>query len=69
MKLTVSEFVVHLLKKRGFYGRLAASLSRVPRPGLGALAVGVRGGRLSLFYDPEYIAAIDMAHRAGATCV
>lgn len=61
MKLTVSEFVVHLLKKRGFYGRLAASLSRVPRPGLGALAVGVRSGRLSLFYDPEYIAAIDMA--------
>lgn len=61
MKLTISEFVVHLLKKRGFYGRLAASLSRVPRPGLGALAVGVRGGRLSLFYDPEYIAEIDMA--------
>ena len=61
MKLTISEFVVHLLKKRGFYGRLAASLSRVPRPGLGALAVGVRGGRLSLFYDPEYVAAIDMA--------
>ncbi len=61
MKLTISEFVAHLLKKRGFYGRLAASLSRVPRPGLGALAVGVRGGRLSLFYDPEYVAAIDMA--------
>lgn len=61
MKLNISEFVVHLLKKRGFYGRLAASLSRVPRPGLGALAVGVRGGRLSLFYDPEYVEAIDMA--------
>ncbi len=61
MKLNVSEFIVHLLKKRGFYGRLAASLSRVPRPGLGALAVGVRGGRLSLFYDPEYVEAIDMA--------
>lgn len=61
MKLNLSEFVVHLLKKRGFYGRLAASLSRVSRPGLGALAVGVRGGRLSLFYDPEYVAAIDMA--------
>lgn len=61
MKLSISEFVVHLLQKRGFYGRLAASLSRVPRPGLGALAVGVRGGRLSLFYDPAYIEAIDMA--------
>lgn len=61
MKLNISEFVFHLLKKRGFYGRLAASLSRVPRPGLGALAVGVRGGRLSLFYDPEYVEAIDMA--------
>ena len=61
MRLSISEFVVHLLKKRGFYGRLAASLSRVSRPGLGALAVGVRGGRLSLFYDPEYVDAIDMA--------
>lgn len=61
MKLNISEFVVHLLKKRGFYGRLASSLSRVPRPGLGALAVGVRGGRLTLFYDPEYVEAIDMA--------
>ncbi len=61
MKLSISEFIVYLLKKRGFYGRLAASLSRVSRPGLGSFAVGVCGGRLSLFYDPEYAAAIDMA--------
>jgi predicted metal-dependent peptidase len=60
MKLEISEFLVYLLRKRGFYGRLATSLSRVARPGLGALAVGVRKGRISLFYDPEYVAAIDM---------
>lgn len=60
MKLEISEFFVYLLRKRGFYGRLAASLSRVARPGLGALAVGVRKGRITLFFDPEYVAAIDM---------
>lgn len=60
MQLAISEFFVYLLRKRGFYGRLASSLSRVERPGLGALAVGVRDGRISLFYDPEYVAAIDM---------
>lgn len=60
MKLEISEFLVYLLRKRSFYGRLATSLSRVARPGLGALAVGVRKGRISLFYDPAYVAAIDM---------
>jgi predicted metal-dependent peptidase len=60
MKLEISEFLVYLLRKRGFYGRLATSLSRVARPGLGALAVGVRKGRISLFYDPAYVAAVGM---------
>ena len=60
MKLDISEFLIYLLRKRGFYGQLATSLSRVPRKGLGTLAVGVYNSRIALFYDPEYIAAIDM---------
>lgn len=60
MKLDISEFFVFLLRKRSFYGRLATSLSRVARPGLGSLAVGVHNSKIALFYDPEYVEAIDM---------
>lgn len=60
MKLKISEFFVYLLQKKNFYGRLAASLHRVAKPGLGTMAVGVHKGRVSLYYDPEFVAKIGM---------
>lgn len=58
MHLKLSEFFVHLIQKKSFYGLLAAGLERVSRPGLGTLAVGLREGRAVLYYDPDFIAAI-----------
>lgn len=55
MKLKLSEFFVSLILKKSFYGRLAAGLQRVSRPGLGTMAVGVRDGRATFYYDPEFI--------------
>lgn len=58
MKLKLSEFFVSLILKKSFYGRLAAGLQRVAKPGLGTMAVGVRDGRATFYYDPEFIAQI-----------
>jgi predicted metal-dependent peptidase len=58
MKLKLSEFFIYLIQKKSFYGRLASSLERVARPGMGTLAVGIREGRAVLFYDPEFIGAL-----------
>ncbi len=58
MKLKLSEFFVSLILKKSFYGRLAAGLQRVARPGLGTMAVGVRDGRATFYYDPEFISRI-----------
>ena len=58
MKLKLSEFFVSLIIKKSFYGRLAAGLQRVAKPGMGTMAVGVRDGRATFFYDPEFIARI-----------
>jgi predicted metal-dependent peptidase len=55
MKLKLSEFFIYLIQKKSFYGRLASSLERVARPGMGTLAVGIREGRAVLFYDPEFV--------------
>jgi predicted metal-dependent peptidase len=55
VKLKLSEFFVSLILKKSFYGRLAAGLRRYARPGLGTMAVGVRDGCASFFYDPEFI--------------
>lgn len=58
MKLTLSDFFVSLILSKSFYGRIAAGLQRVARPGLGTMAVGVRDGRATFYYDPEFIAAV-----------
>jgi predicted metal-dependent peptidase len=60
MKLRLSEFFIHLITKKSFYGRLASSIERVARPGLGTLAVGIRDGRAVLYYDPEFLEAIPL---------
>jgi predicted metal-dependent peptidase len=58
MKLKLSEFFVSLILKKSFYGRLAAGLQRIAKPGLGTMAVGVRDGRATFFYDPAFIERI-----------
>ncbi len=58
MKLKLSEFFVSLIIKKSFYGRLAAGLQRIAKPGLGTMAVGVRDGRATFYYDPAFIERI-----------
>lgn len=58
MQLNISEFFVYLLQRKSFYGRMAAALNRVCKPGLGTMAVGVHKGRVTLFYDPEFVGKI-----------
>jgi predicted metal-dependent peptidase len=61
MKIDISQFMLWLLSERPFYGAMATSLNRVCKPGMGTMAVGVQNGRISLFYDPEFLAEIDMS--------
>jgi predicted metal-dependent peptidase len=58
--INISQYMLWLLSARPFYGALATSLNRVCKPGMGTLAVGVDNGRISLFYDPEFLENIDM---------
>jgi predicted metal-dependent peptidase len=58
--LTIGQYMLWLLSARPFYGSLATSLNRVCKPGMGTMAVGVDNGKISLFYDPEFIKEIDM---------
>lgn len=60
MKLSLSEFFMHFMSARGLYGRLASSLRRIAKPGLGTMAVGVRDGMAVLYYDPEFLALLDI---------
>lgn len=60
MKLTLNEFFVYFIQTRGFYGRLASSLQRIPKPGMRTMAVGVKDGRCALYYDPEFVAMLDI---------
>jgi predicted metal-dependent peptidase len=60
MKVTLSEFFLYLLTQKNFYGRIANSMQRVEAPGRGTMGVGIRNGRIILFYDPEFISAISM---------
>jgi predicted metal-dependent peptidase len=55
VKLKLSDFFTQLILLKSFYGRLAASLQRVCKPGMGTMAVGVRDGRITFYYDPEFI--------------
>ena len=55
MTSKLSEFFIHLMMKKSFYGRLASSIQRVAVAGMGTMAVGMRDGRITLFYDPEFI--------------
>lgn len=61
MQLTIGEFFIYLIQKKGFYGRLASSLHRIPRKGMGTMAVGIRDGRAVLYYDPEFVAQLDLS--------
>jgi predicted metal-dependent peptidase len=63
MQLTLSQFFAYLVSKKAFYGRLASSLERIPRRGLGTLAVGIRDGRAVLLYDPTFL--VDLSLSAG----
>lgn len=67
MNLTLSQFLVYLVNKRPFYGRLVSSLERVIKPGLGTMAVGIRAGRAVLFCDPEFL--VDLSIPAGMMAV
>lgn len=60
MKLKISEFFFYLLQRKNLYGRLATSLLRVAKPGLGTMAVGINKGRVALYYDPAFIENIGM---------
>ena len=60
MKLKLSEFFIYLIQKKSFYGRLASSLERVARPGMGTMAVGIREGRAVFFYDPAFVASLPL---------
>lgn len=55
MSSKLSDFFVYLMTKKVFYGRLASSIQRVAVPGFGTLAVGMHLGRITLFYDPEFL--------------
>lgn len=60
MKLTLNEFFIYLIQTRGFYGRLASSLQRIPKPGMRTMAVGIKDGRCALYYDPEFVAMLSV---------
>ncbi len=60
MKLKLSEFFVSLILKKSFYGRLASSIQRHAKPGLGTMAVGLRDGRAAFFYDPKFIEKVPL---------
>lgn len=60
MHLKLSEFLVFLMTKKNFYGRLISSLQRVIRPGLGTLAVGIRDGRAVIYFDPPFLEGLSL---------
>lgn len=64
MNLNLSEFFIHMITKKNFYGRLASSLERRLKKGLGTLAVGIRDGRAILYYDNSFLE--DLSLDAGA---
>lgn len=61
MQLTIGEFFIYLIQKKGFYGRLATALQRIPKRGMGTMAVGIRDGRAVLYYDPDFVAKLDLS--------
>lgn len=60
MNLTLSEMMSYLLAEKNFFARVANRMNRVPVPGLKTMGVGLRDGRVTLFYDPEFIARATM---------
>lgn len=60
MQVNISEFFLHLLTQKNFYARVAASMKRVEVPGMGTMGVGIRGGRITLFYDPDFVSKISI---------
>jgi len=61
MNVTLSEFFLYLLTQKNFFGRVANSLQRVEEKGCGTMGVGIRGGRIKLFYDPVFVKRASMA--------
>lgn len=60
MNLNLSEFFVYLSEKKNFYGRLASSMQRVAKPGIGTMAVGLRDGRAVFFWDPLFLKGLSL---------
>lgn len=56
----MSELLLYLISERSFYARIANALKRVPAPGLGTMAVGIHDGRITLYYDPEFLTRSSM---------
>lgn len=60
MNLTLSQFFTYLLSEKNFYAMVANRLKRIMVPGLGTMAVGVRGGRMVLMADPEFVSKVSL---------
>jgi predicted metal-dependent peptidase len=60
VNLNMSEFLVALIQAKPFYGRIVASLQRVAKKDMGTMAVGVRDGRVILYYDPDFVRRLDI---------
>src|SRR5579885_2918382 len=60
MNVTLTEFFTYLITEKNFYARIANGFQRILRPKLGTLAVGIRGGRVCFYYDPEFIQKVSM---------
>lgn len=61
MNLTLSQFFTHLINEKNFYAMVANRLKRVMAPGLGTMAVGIQGGRMVLFADPEFVSKVSLS--------
>lgn len=60
MNIDISDFFMYMLSRKNFWGQLAISLGRVRKPDMGTMAVGVHKGRVTLYYDPEFVSDISM---------
>lgn len=60
MKVTLSEFFLHLLYAKNFYARVANNMQRVEVPDIKTMGVGIRNGRIVLFYDPVFVKRISL---------
>jgi len=63
MNFTLSEAFTYLLSvhKRNFYARIISALTRIEKPGMGTMGVGISPeGKYLLYYDPEFVEKIPL---------